>query len=62
MKRKSFLSMTYLNEIIKPVNNKGGLYLGSYFSAETVKVLEEKNIKAVLSVCIECKINYKNKN
>lgn len=40
MSKRSYLEITSCSEIIPPVNNKGGLYLGSYFSAETIKILE----------------------
>jgi hypothetical protein len=39
-----------MNCIVAPINNKGGIYLGSIWSAEDLKKLEENNIQAVLTV------------
>ena len=39
-----------MNEILAPVNGKGGLYLGNVIAAEEIYYLKKFNIKALLSV------------
>lgn len=39
-----------MNEILPPINGKGGLYLGNILAAEELSYLKRFNIKALLSV------------
>ena len=49
-----------MDEIMEPIQHKGGLYLGNIEAARNSELLIKHNIRAVLTVAEGTGLNYKN--
>jgi len=54
----SFLLFEPMNLILEPTESHGGLYLGNYEAASDIALLKKHNIKAVLTVASDLRLNY----
>lgn len=54
----SFMSWDPMNLILEPSESLGGLYLGNYEAASDIALLKKHNIKAVLTVAADLRLNY----